>query len=92
LFLPKKNVNYRKNDTWQVCYFNTGWARDGWDVRVKLIKDMCEKYELKFNELKASVMNEHRTTENLLATGALVLFLMIGCNTSFSHWEKIFSF
>jgi hypothetical protein len=25
---------------------------------------MCEKYELKFNELKASVMNEHRTTEN----------------------------
>jgi hypothetical protein len=28
------------------------------------IKDMCEKYELKFNELKASVMNEHRTTEN----------------------------
>jgi hypothetical protein len=31
---------------------------------VKLIKDMCDKYELKFNELKASVMNEHRTTEN----------------------------
>jgi hypothetical protein len=27
-------------------------------------KDMCDKYELKFNELKASVMNEHRTTEN----------------------------
>jgi hypothetical protein len=25
---------------------------------------MCDKYELKFNELKASVMNEHRTTEN----------------------------
>jgi hypothetical protein len=55
----KQDSEFFKNDTWQVCYFNTGWARDGWDIRVKLIKDMCEKYELKFNELKASVMNEH---------------------------------
>jgi hypothetical protein len=57
-----------------VCYFNTGWARDGWDIRVKLIKDMCDKYELKFNELKASVMNEHRTTEILLARHIIALY------------------
>jgi 3'-phosphoadenosine 5'-phosphosulfate sulfotransferase (PAPS reductase)/FAD synthetase len=62
--IRKQDSEFFKNDTWQVCYFNTGWARDGWDIRVKLIKDMCDKYELKFNELKASVMNEHRTTEN----------------------------
>jgi hypothetical protein len=44
--IRKQDSDFFKNDTWQVCYFNTGWARDGWDIRVKLIKDMCEKYEL----------------------------------------------
>jgi hypothetical protein len=49
----KQDSEFFKNDTWQVCYFNTGWAREGWDIRVKLIKDMCEKYELKFNEFES---------------------------------------
>ena len=53
-----------KNDTWEVCYFNTGWARDGWYIRVEMIKNLCKKYGFKFNELKASARNEYRKTEN----------------------------
>jgi 3'-phosphoadenosine 5'-phosphosulfate sulfotransferase (PAPS reductase)/FAD synthetase len=62
--LRKQDPDFFKNDTWHACYFNTGWARDGWELRVDMAKKLCAEMNIEFFELKASAFNKVVKTEN----------------------------
>jgi 3'-phosphoadenosine 5'-phosphosulfate sulfotransferase (PAPS reductase)/FAD synthetase len=47
-YLYKQN---KKNVT--VIYNNTGWAREGWEVRIQEVKDYCNKIGFNFSETQS---------------------------------------
>jgi 3'-phosphoadenosine 5'-phosphosulfate sulfotransferase (PAPS reductase)/FAD synthetase len=53
-----------KDQKWFVVYFNTGWAKKGWDKRIDLVRDLCNKFNFEFVELKASALNKVKKTIN----------------------------
>lgn len=62
--LRQQDPDFFKNETWHAVYFNTGWARDGWELRVEMAKKLCNKMNIEFHELKASVFNRVVKNEN----------------------------
>ncbi len=56
--LRQQDPAFFKKDTWHVCYFNTGWARDGWDKRIDIVKRLCARFKFEFHELKACALNK----------------------------------
>lgn len=62
--LCQQDPDFFKGDTWLCVYFNTGWARDGWELRVEMAKKLCNKMSIEFHELRASAFNKVRKTEN----------------------------
>lgn len=65
--LLKQDPDFFKNDTWHACYFNTGWARDGWHKRVDMAKKLCAEMNIEFFELKASAFNKVVKTDYMAA-------------------------
>jgi 3'-phosphoadenosine 5'-phosphosulfate sulfotransferase (PAPS reductase)/FAD synthetase len=62
--LRQQDPDFFKNETWSCVYFNTGWARERWELRVDMAKKLCNKMNIEFYELKASVFNKSLKTEN----------------------------
>lgn len=62
--LRQQDSDFFKNDTWHAVYFNTGWARDGWELRVEMAKFLCTLKGIQFHELRASAFNRVVKTEN----------------------------
>jgi 3'-phosphoadenosine 5'-phosphosulfate sulfotransferase (PAPS reductase)/FAD synthetase len=62
--LIKQEPSFFINQKWYVIYFNTGWARNGWDKRIDIVKSLCDKFNFEFVELKASALNKYKQTDN----------------------------
>lgn len=62
--LRQQDPDFFKNETWHACYFNTGWARDGWELRVDMAKKLCAEMNIEFHELRASAFNRVVKNEN----------------------------
>jgi 3'-phosphoadenosine 5'-phosphosulfate sulfotransferase (PAPS reductase)/FAD synthetase len=62
--LRQQDPDFFKNETWSCVYFNTGWAREGWEKRVDMVKNLCARFGLEFHELSASAINQNIKTDN----------------------------
>lgn len=62
--LRQQDPAFFKGDTWHACYFNTGWAREGWDKRVKEVENLTQRMNMRFHNIKASVFNRVIKTDN----------------------------
>lgn len=62
--LRQQDPVFFQGNTWHICYFNTGWARDGWQQRIDMVKALATKMRIEFHELRASAFNQVVQTEN----------------------------